>query len=168
MEALYCHSLPYRLKEGASFPFIMVAPQCAEPLFWGGCIESLDAFLDDRLAELRVDQSRIYLTGISMGGMGTWLWSVYAPERFAAIAPVCGIGLPWYAERLTAMPIWAFHGDRDSVIRVEESIWMTEAIRMQGGSPRLTIYEGVDHDSWVRAYNDPELYDWMLSQHKAL
>ena len=162
----YAYGIPQRIKDGDSFPFIFVAPQCDDPLYWAGCIESLDAFLDDRLRELRVDRQRIYLTGASMGGMGTWMWGVASPERFAALAPLCGIGVPWYAFRLKDTPVWAFHGDQDGVIRVEESIWMTEAVNRFGGNARLTVYEGVGHDCWLQAYHDPELYEWMLAQRK--
>ncbi len=168
LQAVCNLGLAARLKAGDAFPFIVVAPQCPENLYWGGCIESLDAFLDDRLAELRVDKSRIYLTGLSMGGMGTWLWSVYAPERFAAVAPVCGNSVSWNASRLQNTPVWAFHGDEDTTVHVEESVWMTEAVNACGGDARLTIYEGVSHDSWVQAYNDPALYTWMLSKQKSL
>lgn len=113
-----------------------------------------------------MDRRRIYLTGASMGGMGTWMWGVASPERFAALAPLCGIGVPWYAFRLKDTPVWAFHGDQDGVIRVEESIWMTEAVNRFGGNARLTVYEGVGHDCWLQAYHDPELYEWMLAQRK--
>lgn len=143
--------------------FIIVAPQCPEDKYWGCFQESLNDFLDSLIKELPVDSSRIYLTGLSMGGTGTWLWALSNPERFAAIAPVCGCGIPWYAGRLCDMPVWAFHGDKDDAVDVSGSIQMTEAVNRCGGDAKLTLYGGVGHNCWVQAYGTPELYEWLLS-----
>ena len=102
-----------------------------------------------------------------MGGQGTWMWSIAHPERFAAVIPLCGIGVPWNACQLKDIPVWAFHGADDEAIRPEESIWMTEAINRAGGNARLTLYDNVGHDCWIPAYSTPELFEWMLAQHKA-
>ena len=106
------------------------------------------------------------VTGVSMGGYGTWQLAAHAPERFAAIAPICGGGNPAWAERLKRMPIWAFHGDEDEVVPLRETTSMIDAVRAVGGEPRLTIYPGVAHDSWTAAYATPELYEWLLAQRR--
>ncbi|MFB0516806.1 MAG: alpha/beta hydrolase-fold protein, partial [Candidatus Neomarinimicrobiota bacterium] len=106
---------------------------------------------------------RIYLTGLSMGGYGTWSLALAQPERFAAIAPICGGGDRRQACRLKDLPVWAFHGARDKVVPVRRTKRMVRAIEKCGGSPRLTIYLDAGHDSWTRTYDNPELYEWLLS-----
>lgn len=151
-------------EEGEGLPCFMVAPQCPENKFWNCFIESLNDFLDDILENLPIDRNRVYLTGLSMGGTGTWCWSIANPERFAAVAPICGTGVYWYAENLVNKPLWAFHGTADDIVPVNESLNMIGRIRQLGGNPMLTLYDNVGHDSWVQAYSNPELYKWMLSQ----
>ncbi|WP_448334435.1 carboxylesterase family protein, partial [Bellilinea sp.] len=103
--------------------------------------------------------------GLSMGGFGTWYLAARCPQRIAAIAPVCGGGLPWMADRLKDVPVWAFHGSKDSVVHPRESRVMVQAVRQAGGKARLTIYQGVGHDSWTQTYANPKLYTWLL-RHK--
>jgi predicted peptidase len=113
-------------------------------------------------SKYRIDTDRIYLTGLSMGGFGTWEWATKYPDQFAAIAPVCGGGDLMFADRLTKIPIWAFHGEADPVVPVNRNTDMVKAINEKGGSARMTIYPGVGHGSWVNAYNDEELFKWFL------
>ena len=101
-----------------------------------------------------------------MGGTGTWLWAMANPERFAAIAPVCGTGICWYGEALRQVPVWCFHGDKDDTVPLDESVRMVERVNERGGSARLTVFEGVGHDSWERAYAGSALVDWLLSHRK--
>jgi predicted peptidase len=121
--------------------------------------------LDEVLKQYRVDSRRVYLTGESMGGYGTWALAAAHPERFAAIAPICGGGEPASADRLKGVPTWAFHGADDKVVPPEESRKMVAAIQHAGGDARLTIYPGVGHDSWTTTYRDQRLYGW-LSAHR--
>ena len=114
----------------------------------------------------RIDRDRIYLTGLSMGGFGTWALALRHPERYAAILPVCGGGERQLARRLREMPIWAFHGDADQVVPVERSQEMIDAIKKLGGPPRFTAYPGVGHDSWTATYDNPEVYEWLLAQRR--
>ena len=151
-------------EDGAQYPFILLAPQCPKGKYWGNFIESLNAFLTDALQRYDADPSRVYLTGLSMGGTGTWLWSMANPERFAAVIPVCGTGVYWYGEQYAHKPVWVFHGEADPTVPVTESINMVQSIRKRGGDPRLTIYPGVGHNSWKQAYSDPALLAWMLEQ----
>ena len=99
-DVLCRHGFLRRAAAGEEFPFLLAAPQCPADKYWGGYIESLNDFLDGLFDRLRVDADRVYLTGLSMGGTGTWLWAMANPERFAAIAPVCGTGICWYGEAL--------------------------------------------------------------------
>jgi len=148
-------------KEGKDYPFIMVAPQCKKDKYWGNYLESLNDFLDNIIENYNVDTSRIYLTGLSMGGTGTWLWLMANPERFAAAAPVCGAGICWYACRIAHKPIWVTHGDSDQTVAYSESVNMVEALKKSGGEPIFTTLEGVGHNAWDYAYTD-ELTEWFL------
>lgn len=120
--------------------------------------------LDALQKEFSVDAQRLYITGISMGGYGTWDAISRWPDRFAAAAPICGGGDMAQASRLTKLPIWCFHGDKDTAVPVLRSRNMIEAIKAAGGNPKYTEYPGVGHNSWDKAYSDPELYDWMFAQ----
>jgi len=151
---------PSFVENRPDFPFITVSPQCPAGTWWN--IEDLQVMLEQLKFKYRIDPSRIYLTGLSMGGFGTWTWASAYPDQFAAIAPVCGGGDPISADKLKNTPVWAFHGEADPVVPVKRTIEMVEAVNAKGGSARMTIYPGVGHDSWVNAYNDPELYKWLL------
>ncbi len=151
---------PSFVENRPDFPFIMVSPQCPKNTRWN--TEDLQQMLEKLKHKYRIDPSRIYLTGLSMGGFGTWAWACIYPNQFAAIAPVCGGGDIQFARELTNTPVWAFHGDADPVVPVKRTIEMVEAVNAKGGSARMTIYPGVGHDSWVNAYNDEELYTWLL------
>ena len=142
------------------FPFIVVTPACRWREWWSP--EDLGALLDDVSKRYRVDPDRVYLTGLSMGGYGTWSLAADQPERFAAIVPICGGGDPGDAERLTKLPIWLFHGDADASVPVACSLEMYTALTKAGGKPRMTIYGGVEHGSWARTYANPDLYAWLL------
>ncbi|MEM6822983.1 MAG: dienelactone hydrolase family protein, partial [Verrucomicrobiota bacterium] len=144
------------------FPFIVISPQCEPGTWWKS------SFVEDLLIEVeglyRVDSDRIYLTGLSMGGYGSWFTAQAYPNRFAAVAPICGGGDPDDAGRLVNVPIWAFHGDEDRAVPIERSTQMIEAIRKKGGKYGvLTTYPGVGHDSWNITYQNPDLYKWFLA-----
>src|SRR5262249_12520812 len=113
----------------------------------------------------RVDKDRIYVTGLSMGGYGTWALATAYPKRFAAIAPICGGGDPSEDKRLKDIPIWVFHRAQDRGVPLRASQAMVDAIKKAGGNPKFTVYEDADHDSWTETYNNPKLYEWLL-KHK--
>lgn len=159
------HGYFKHIANGEEFPFMMVAPQCPDTNFWLAYIESLGKFLDHVIAENNVDTDRIYLTGLSMGGTATWTWAMSEPERFAAIAPVCGEGITWHAKRIAALPIKAFHGDIDDVVTPHESLEMVSRINKAGGNASLTLFSGVKHNAWDYAYNR-ELIEWFAQQSK--
>lgn len=158
------HGPPSIVETRPDFPFITVSPQCPEGTWW--VTEDLQVMLEQILAKYRIDNERIYLTGLSMGGFGTWTWAARYPDQFAAIAPVCGGGDAIFAGKLKNTPVWAFHGEADPVVPVKRTIEMVEAVNASGGSARMTIYPGVGHDSWVNAYRDEDLYKWLLNQHR--
>ena len=151
-------------REGKNFPFVIVSPQCPENDWWssGKQLDVLNVLLDDIIEKYRIDTDRIYLTGLSMGGYGTWALAGANPERFAAIAPICGGGNRWDAEKIAPIPTWVFHGAKDLVVTRDKSDVMVEAISKAGGNPKYTVYPDAGHDSWTETYNNPELYQWFL------
>jgi predicted peptidase len=166
------HGPPKLVKEGKDFPFIIVSPQCPEGDAWSE--EALLGLLDQVIKKHRVDQNRVYLTGLSMGGYGTWNLGLRYPERFAAIAPICGGGdvipillpAPGKEARLKRLPIWAFHGAKDNLVPLSESERMVNALKQVGNQTvKLTVYPEAGHDSWTETYNNPGLYEWLL-QHR--
>jgi len=162
------HGIPKILLQQPDFPFIAVSPQCPDGTVWPQQIPALTALLDDIVAIYAVDPARIYLTGNSMGGFGTWALATVHPERFAAIAPICGGGDPEQACALTDVPVWAFHGDADPVVDIAFSRQMVEALEACGADDvRFTVYEGVGHDAWTRTYESPTLYEWFLQHERA-
>jgi predicted peptidase len=160
------HGPPKIVKNRKDFPFIVVSPQCPEGDWWTEKVEVLINLVDDISARYKVDKKRIYLTGLSMGGYGTWALASAYPERFAAIAPICGGGSRIMSLRLKDIPIWVFHGAKDQVVPLEESEEMVNAIRKRGGDVKFTIYPDAGHDSWTESYNNQELYDWFLEHSK--
>lgn len=155
--------MQYHREQGREYPFIFIAPQCPADKYWGCYTESLLAFLDWLCETLPVDRKRIYLTGLSMGGTGTWMLAMADPKRFAAIAPICGSGICWYAGSLKDVPIYMFHGDCDKVIPISESVAMLRCVNLSGGKAKLEILNGVEHNAWDYAYSDSKLEEWLLS-----
>lgn len=141
---------------------VLIEPQCPCDSFWVANIPFIKDFILQIAEEYKCDKKRIYLTGMSMGGYGTWFTAMAYPEMFAAIAPCCGGGMCWNAGVLT-MPAWAFHGEDDDAVPLYESIDMVNAMKKQGLDAKLTTYPKTGHDSWLKAYND-ELLNWLLSK----
>jgi len=159
-------ALPRLIEQGQDFPFIVVAPQCPSGYWWTEKLDALTSMLDEVESKYAVDPERIYLTGVSMGGFGTWALACQHPERFAAIAPICGGGDWDLAYRLKGVPVWAFHGAKDPAVALEESTEMVDALKRADGDVQLTVYPEGEHDSWTVTYNNPELYEWLLSRRK--
>lgn len=159
------HSLPKVIDANERFPFIVVSPQCKEGQRWD--TDALNALLDDVITKLPVDTNRIYLTGISMGGFGVWSFAIAYPERFAAIAPVCGWGRLQDVEKLRDKPIWVFHGAKDNVVPISESEKMVLFLQKFGNTKvKFTVYPEANHNAWDATYANPELYDWFLQHSK--
>jgi len=157
------------MEEHPEFPFILACPQCPLGEWWSAA--PLNLLLNEVSKKHSVDAKRVYLTGLSMGGFGTWDLSLQQPERFAAIAPICGGGNPFlpvaYTEprlqALRSLPIWVFHGARDDVVLLSESERMITMLKKQGCTNiQCTVYPEANHDSWTDTYNNPKLYEWFL------
>jgi predicted peptidase len=149
-------------------PMIIVAPQCPADQWWSGpTLETAIRMVKHMRDELPVDPQRIYITGLSMGGFGTWAALAHEPDLFAAAIPICGGGSIESVRKFANVPIWAFHGDADTTVKVESTRSMIDALKKAGGEPKYTEYPGVKHDSWTRTYKDPAVYEWLLSQKKS-
>lgn len=149
------------------FPCVVVLPQMPVGQRWTGPPQHLAlATLDAALGEYNLDRNRIILTGLSLGGYGTWAIGGKHPEKFCALVPVCGGGDVDLASDLARLPIWCFHGDADPVVSVELSREMVSAVRESGGTVRYSELPGITHNSWDPAYGDPEVISWMLAQRK--
>lgn len=155
------YGIPLLLENRKNFPFIVISPLCPGGKNWEDT-NSLLALLDDVCAEYSVDKDRIYVTGMSMGGSGTWYLAYRHPERFAAIAPLCGTADTSWVSQLKQVPVWVFHGAGDTVIPIRYSFDMVEAIIASGGEIKYTFYPGEGHDIVTKTYNNGELYDWFL------
>jgi predicted peptidase len=153
------------INEGNELDAIILAPQCASKEIWDNDV--LITLIDKIKIKYKVDQSRIYLTGLSMGGLGTWNLAMEYPELFAAIAPICGpifFNFPEKVFVLKDKPIWVFHGEKDTVVPISHSERMVKAIESSGGNPRFTIYPEAGHDSWTKTYDNPDFWSWMFSK----
>jgi predicted peptidase len=164
LSMLKTHGPPSVIESGTDLPFIVAAPQCPLGSVWQP--DSLLALLDDLLDRYDVDSQRIYLTGLSMGGSGTWALANACPERFAAIAPICGPLTMVDPTNFRSLPIWCFHGAMDEIVPVSDSLRMVKWLREDGADVRLTIYPDAEHDSWTEAYAGSELYEWLLTHSK--
>ncbi|MCE9527738.1 MAG: prolyl oligopeptidase family serine peptidase [Planctomycetales bacterium] len=164
------------------YPAFVLAPQCPEGKQWVDVPWSADSHVMpkepaeplrqslDLIAalgkEFSIDKSRIYVTGLSMGGFGAWDAIQRRPELFAAAVPVCGGGDAALAEKIKDVPVWAFHGAEDGAVKPKRSRDMIAALKKAGGSPKYTEYEKVGHNSWEKAYGDPKMYEWLFAQKK--
>ncbi len=157
------HGLTNAITEDNFRDCVLVMPQCPPETFWVARIESIKRFLDEIIRQYDADPGRITLCGISMGGYGTWFTAMAYPDVFAAIAPCCGGGMAWNAGVLK-MPVWAFHGKEDTLVSPDQTIEMIEKLQ-DNPNVRLTLFDGVGHDSHTRAFS-AELLQWLLAQHK--
>jgi predicted peptidase len=172
LSRLKLHGPPMLVEKNSKFEFIVVSPQCPTDSWWPWNVDKLNEVLDQVLKDVRqADLKRVYVTGLSMGGFGSFSWTIRNPERFAAAAPICGggsfheaWGLPAQkAASLRTLPFWIFHGGSDSVVSPELSKEMKRGLQAFGIEElNLTIYPGVDHNSWTQTYANPELYRWFL------
>jgi predicted peptidase len=168
----------------ADFGCFLIAPQCRPDTYWvetprafdraaprqapGPQMQVVIDILEEVIREFSIDERRLYLSGLSMGGYGCWDLATRLADRWAAVAPICGGGDELYADRLVGVPVWAWHGDADDVVPVVKTRRMIEAIRAAGGQPKYTELVGVGHDSWTAAYTDPQgVVPWMFAQRKA-
>jgi len=166
LELVKKHGLARIVEENPAFPFIVASPQCPKDQWWS--TEVLTHLLDSLERKYRIDPKRIYVTGLSMGGFGTWQLAFEHPTRFAAIAPICGGGIPNLTFLIKHLPVWVFHGAKDDAVPVEEAHRMVSALQKRSSTKvRLTIYPEAGHDSWTETYANKQLYTWFLSKQRS-
>ncbi|WP_367872259.1 prolyl oligopeptidase family serine peptidase [Luteolibacter sp. Populi] len=165
LDLLKKHGPPMIAMKGHGLPFILAAPQCPAGRWWNP--DEIIALTKHLAKILPVDAKRIHLTGISMGGFGTWACLAKEPDLYASGVPICGGGDPTQAKRIKDIPIWTFHGNKDQAVPVAKTEEMEKAILEAGGKKLLvTYYPEEGHESWIPAYADPALLAWMMVQHK--
>jgi len=169
LEIVKLFGIPKEIEDGVEFPFLVVSPQCPEDTIWANELDALHALLEHIIEQYRVDTSRIYLTGLSMGGNGVWHLAASYPSMFAAVVPICGwantlIGFPERIKVLKDVPVWAFHGEKDEIVPLKGSQELVDALKANQGNVKFTTYPDTDHDSWTQTYQNPDLYEWLLQQ----
>ena len=163
LELVKVHGPPKMIAQGRDFPFVVISPQCPEDIWWS--IETLHALINEVVETHRIDKSRIYVTGLSMGGYGSWGLAYTYPDLFAAAVPICGGGEPEKAPLMKDIPTWVFHGAKDEAVPLQRSQEMVDALKAAGGNVRFTVYPEAGHvGAWENAYGDPELWDWLAQQ----
>ncbi len=170
LKAVKVHGPPKLVEQQRSdFPFILISPQCPKDHWWPGDIQQhlLAELFDHVLARFKTDRRRVVVTGLSMGGFGSWEMTARYPQVFAASVPICGRGDPQAGEKLKSTPFWVFHGAKDFGVPLKFSETMVEAVTKAGGQARLTVYPEAGHDSWTETYNNNAVYEWLLAQKKA-
>ena len=156
---------PQLVARGEKLPYILVSPQCPKADNWSSATQQarLLELLDSIVVKFGANKDRIYLTGLSMGGSGSWRMAADHPERFAAVVPICGRGQTTDADKLKSLPIWVFCGDQDGVFKSNEELVQT-VVQAGSQSIRFTSLENVGHNSWSAAYASPDLYQWLDRQ----
>jgi len=162
LDLVKLHGPPMQIAQGKKFPCIVVSPQCPKDGWWEPVL--LSALLNDIEKKYKVDQDRIYITGLSMGGYGTWALAAHTPDRFAAAIPICGGGVPYRTRFLTKMPLWVFHGAKDTAVKLGESQRMVDGLKQHGGNVKFTVYPEAGHNSWTQTYDNPDVYKWLFEQ----
>ncbi|MCL5019661.1 MAG: alpha/beta fold hydrolase [Patescibacteria group bacterium] len=158
------YGLPWKVEQEKDFPFIVVSPQCPRGKFWMDT-DALITLLNEVKSEYNVDPDRIYVTGVSMGGQGAWYLAAQYPDRFAAVATMCGRADPDWATSLKDIPVWVFHGEKDRKCPIRYSENMVNALEAIGGMVKFTVYPKAGHNIVTETYNNNELYEWLL-QHR--
>ena len=161
-------------------PCFLIAPQCPPELWWApinrknmqldapakpnDLLDAVLALTEEMTKTQPIDPKRYYVTGLSMGGYGTWTLLARVPEKIAAAIPICGGGDPTQAEKFKDVPLWAFHGEADPTVPVKATKDMIAALEKAGGKPKATYYPNVPHDSWTQTYTDPAVLKWLFEQ----
>jgi predicted peptidase len=164
IERVKIHGPPRLVASGKQFPFVLCSPQCPTGSRWNA--DELDKLVDELAARYRIDRQRLYVTGLSMGGAGTWSLIAAQPEKYAAAMPLCGRGDLQTAEKLAQTPTWVLVGAKDRAETVQNCQEMASAIAKAGGKGRFTLYFELPHDCWTVTYNNPETYEWLLSHRR--
>ena len=168
IDSVKLHGIPKQIENGQTFPFITIAPQCPEGVWWNysDYIYSLISLTKKIIQKYNVNPGRVYGTGLSMGGFGILEMAIQDPELFSAIVSICGGANINNLDRLSHLPIWLFHGENDEVIPVESSILIYKMLKNVNPHIHLTVYKELSHDSWTNTYENKEIYDWCLRFNK--
>jgi predicted peptidase len=161
LEKVKIHGPPMLVAQGRQFPFVLVSPQVPTGSRWNA--EELSQLTDVLASKYRLDRDRLYITGLSMGGAGTWSLVAAHPDKYAAAMPLCGRGDLEAVPRLAKTPTWILVGAQDSERTVQNCQDMAKALAKAGGLGRFTLYFELKHDCWTETYNNPETYEWLLS-----
>lgn len=170
LQAVKVHGPPKLVEQQRSdFPFILISPQCPKDHWWPGDVQQhlLAELVDHVISRFKTDRRRVVVTGLSMGGFGSWEMTARYPEVFAAAVPICGRGDPQAGSRLKSTPFWVFHGAKDVGVPLKFSQTMVDAVTKAGGQAQLTVYPEAGHDSWTETYNNDAVYEWLLAQRKS-
>ena len=162
LELVKKHGPPKIVEQKKDFPFVTVSPQCPAEKQWNA--DELAKLVDHVANTYQIDSKRMYVTGLSLGGAGTWDLLAKHPGKFAAAVPICGPGDPAAAEKMKATPIWVFHGAKDQGVPIAKSEEMVEALKKAGGTVKFTVYPEAGHDSWTETYINEDVYKWLLEQ----
>jgi predicted peptidase len=157
---------PAQIVEEKDLPFVVLSPQCPSDKSWATVLPLVKELLDEIILTYRVDLSRMYVTGLSMGGYGTFLMMENYSKYFAAYAPICGGGNPMAVSRYAHVPGWVFHGDQDNAVPLSASQVMVDSLKAKGAEVKFTVYKGMDHYSWIPAYAESGLFEWFLTIRK--
>lgn len=160
------HGFPRYFKEKMmEVNAIVLAPQCQSGLVWNQQVFALKDFIVEMIKKYNADSDRVSLTGMSMGGFGTWEMAITYPELFSGIVPICGGGMAWRTDALKGMPVWAFHGDKDPAVNISNSEEMVACVRKHTPA-NFTVFKGVAHNSWDPAYLETKVIKWLLAQNR--
>lgn len=167
LEILKRTGLPAYIEQREEFPFVTVMPQCPKTTFWPMLTEKLYYLVKKIMRDYRIDSNRVYLTGLSMGGYGCWHLANEYPDIFAAMIPICGgtfekIGFPERIKNLKNLPIWTFHGKKDSVVPIEKTQELVQVLQRVNGNINFTVYPEGTHNIWDETYANEEIYRWLL------
>lgn len=166
LDLVNINAIPNYIKNGAEYPAFVLCPQCPKDFVWNNLVITIKGLIDEISDTYPIDKCKISITGISMGGYGTWEMGITYPEFFSSIAPVCGGGFSWRTPALKNEKIWAFHGDADTTVPCNNSLEMVDGVNKNGGNAKLTIFHGVGHNSWDPAYCETKLIDWLIENSK--
>ena len=163
IDKVITNGLPAILSGHNDFKFVVASPQALSKYPWQKCWrpDDINLLLDHLLTAYKIDHNRVYITGLSMGGYGTWAAIGKHSKRFAAAIPICGGGEPAWGKTIK-LPVWAFHGEEDYVVPIQRSKEMVQAVNHAGGPAKLTTYPNVGHDSFTQTYNNPKVFEWLL------
>lgn len=163
LDKIFNIAIPRMIKEGKKYPAVVLMPQCPSNMVWNDIVFALKNLIDSIVLKYNIDDKKISITGISMGGYGTWEMGMLFPEFFSAMAPVCGGGLSWRCFLLKDTPIWAFHGDQDEVVPITNSLELVDAVNKNDGQAKLTILPKHGHDIWHQVYEQTDIIEWLIS-----